>query len=98
MKFIRTPSFLRRSFRFHEGCPMKILAIETATDLGGVAVIEDEKLLAECRMDMPMAHAERLMVTVDRVLKECGLTMEDINALAVSIGPGSFTGLRVAVS
>ncbi|MBI3610919.1 MAG: tRNA (adenosine(37)-N6)-threonylcarbamoyltransferase complex dimerization subunit type 1 TsaB [Nitrospirae bacterium] len=77
---------------------MKILAIETATGLGGVALIEDENLLAEYRMDMAMAHSERLMVMVDRVLTDGGLTMDDLDALAVSIGPGSFTGLRVAVS
>jgi tRNA threonylcarbamoyladenosine biosynthesis protein TsaB len=77
---------------------MKILAIETATGMGGVALMEDETLLAEYRMDMTMAHAERLMVMVDRVLKDGGLTPDDLDALAVSIGPGSFTGLRVAVS
>jgi tRNA threonylcarbamoyladenosine biosynthesis protein TsaB len=77
---------------------MKILAIETATAVGGVALIEDEKLLAEYRMDMTMAHAERLMVMVDRILTDAGLTMDDLDGLAVSIGPGSFTGLRVAVS
>lgn len=77
---------------------MKILAIETATGLGGVALIEDETLLAEYRMDMAMAHAERLMVMVDRVLHDCELIFGDLNALAVSIGPGSFTGLRVAIS
>lgn len=76
---------------------MKILAIETATGLGGVALIEDETLLAEYRMDMTMAHAERLMVMVDHVLKDGGRTLDDLDALAVSIGPGSFTGLRVAV-
>jgi len=77
---------------------MKILAIETATTLGGAAVTEDDTLLAETRIDMSMAHSERLMVLVDRVLKDAGVTMEVLDGLAVSIGPGSFTGLRVAVS
>jgi len=77
---------------------MKILALETATPLGGVALIEDEKLLAEYRVDMTMSHAERLMTLVDRALKDCGWVFADLEALAVSIGPGSFTGLRVAVS
>lgn len=77
---------------------MKILAMETATPIGGVALMDDERLLAEYQMDMTMAHAERLMVMVDQVLKDCGLVFRDLDALAVSIGPGSFTGLRVAVN
>jgi tRNA threonylcarbamoyladenosine biosynthesis protein TsaB len=77
---------------------MKILAIETATALGGVALIDDEKVLAEYGMDMTMAHGEKLMVMVDRILKDIGLGPNDLDALAVSIGPGSFTGLRVGVS
>lgn len=77
---------------------MKILAIETATALGGVALIDDKKLLAEYGMDMAMAHGEMLMVMVDRILKDGGLGPDDLDALAVSIGPGSFTGLRVGVS
>jgi len=77
---------------------MKILAIEAATGLGGVALIEDDAIRAECRIDMTMSHAERLMVMVDRVLNDAGLGLDDLDGLAVSIGPGSFTGLRVAVS
>ncbi|HUK55035.1 MAG TPA: tRNA (adenosine(37)-N6)-threonylcarbamoyltransferase complex dimerization subunit type 1 TsaB [Nitrospiria bacterium] len=77
---------------------MKILAIETATGLGGVALVEDETLRVEYRLDMTMAHAERLMVLVDRALGDCGWVLDDLDGLAVSIGPGSFTGLRVAVS
>jgi tRNA threonylcarbamoyladenosine biosynthesis protein TsaB len=77
---------------------MKILGIETATGIGGVALVDDEKLLAESSMDMAMTHAERLMVLVDRVFKDTGLTPEDLDGMAVSIGPGSFTGLRVGVS
>lgn len=77
---------------------MKILGIETATGLGGVALIEGETLRAEYRIDMTMMHAERLMVLIDRVLGDSGRVLDDLDALAVSIGPGSFTGLRVAVN
>ena len=77
---------------------MKVLAIDSSTSMGGVAVIKDDLLLAEYRMDMTMAHAEWLMPLVDRVLRECGLTLSDLDGLAVSIGPGSFTGVRVAVN
>jgi tRNA threonylcarbamoyladenosine biosynthesis protein TsaB len=77
---------------------MKILGIETATEIGGVALIDGERLLAESSVDMNRAHSERLMVLVDRVFKDAGLTPEDLDGMAVSIGPGSFTGLRVGVS
>ena len=77
---------------------MKILALDTATRVGGVALMKDENLLAEYRMEMTMAHSERLMVLVDRVLKESGLSFGELDAVALSIGPGSFTGLRVGVS
>jgi len=77
---------------------MKILGIETATGLGGVALIEGEALRVEYRIDMTMAHAERLMVLIDRALGDSGWGLDDLDALAVSIGPGSFTGLRVAVN
>ena len=77
---------------------MKILAIETAGPTTGVALMDDERLLAEYRSEIPLAHAEQLMVMVDRALRDGGMVLRDLDALAVSIGPGSFTGLRVAVS
>ncbi len=77
---------------------MKILAIDTATAAGGVALVEDDKVLFEVREKMPMKHAERIMVLVDRVLKETGTSPDSLDGLAVSIGPGSFTGLRVGVN
>jgi tRNA threonylcarbamoyladenosine biosynthesis protein TsaB len=77
---------------------MKVLGIETATGLGGVALIEGETVRAEYRIEMAMMHAERLMVLIDRVLADTGRSLDDLDALAVSIGPGSFTGLRVAVN
>ena len=77
---------------------MRVIGIETATGLGGVALIEGETVRAEYRIEMTMMHAERLMVLIDRVLGDSGRSLEDLDALAVSIGPGSFTGLRVAVN
>ena len=77
---------------------MRILAIETAGPTSGVALMDENRLLAEYCSDTPMAHAEELMVMVDRALREGGMVLRDLDALAVSIGPGSFTGLRVGVS
>ncbi len=78
---------------------MKILAIETSTMLGGVAVMgETEGLVAEVRLNVKSTHSERLMTEVDHVLKQAGMTIDEIDVFGVSIGPGSFTGLRIALS
>lgn len=61
-------------------------------------MIDGDRLLAESSTEMARTHSERLMVLVDRVFKDAGLTPDDLDGMAVSIGPGSFTGLRVGVS
>lgn len=78
---------------------MKILAIETSTMLGGVAVADENTgLVAETRLNVKTTHSERLMSIIDYTLKESMLSLDDIDAFAVSIGPGSFTGLRIGLS
>ncbi len=78
---------------------MKILAIETSTLLGGIAVADDSSgLIAEIRLNVKSTHSERLMTAVDHVLKQSGLDISDMDAFAVAIGPGSFTGLRIGMS
>ena len=78
---------------------MKILALETATVAGSVAIVDDNKgLIGEVRVDVKVAHSERLMPSVEWLLNASGLSINDIDAFAVSIGPGSFTGLRIGLS
>ncbi|MBC8414029.1 tRNA (adenosine(37)-N6)-threonylcarbamoyltransferase complex dimerization subunit type 1 TsaB, partial [bacterium] len=78
---------------------MKILAIETSTVAGSVAVIDKtEGLIGEIRVDVRVAHSERLMPSIKWLLDSSGLTVGEIDAFAVSIGPGSFTGLRIGLS
>lgn len=77
---------------------MKILAIETSTMLGGVAILDDDKLVAESRMNVKTTHSERIMGEINHLLKCSGLKIEDIDIFGISIGPGSFTGLRVGLS
>jgi len=76
---------------------MNILGIETATRTGGVAIVSEEGVIAEYTLNIEVAHAERLMSTVERVLKDTGLTLSAIDGFGVSIGPGSFTGLRIGL-
>lgn len=77
---------------------MVILGIETATRTGGVAIVSEEGVLAEYTLNIEATHSERLMVTVDRVLSDTGMGLADIDGFAVSVGPGSFTGLRIGVA
>lgn len=78
---------------------MKILAIETATVAGSIAILDDlEGLVGEVRTDVKIVHAERLMPSVEWLLKSSMVSIEEIDAFAVSIGPGSFTGLRIGLS
>ena len=72
------------------------MAIETATKAASVAVISDEKFLAEIICESSAAHSETLMPQIEEVLKISGA--EKIDAVAVSIGPGSFTGLRIGLA
>ncbi len=78
---------------------MKILALETSTMLGGVAVLDDASgLIAEVRLNVKVTHSERLMLEIEHIMKQSGLELSGIDAFAVSIGPGSFTGLRIGLS
>ncbi len=67
--------------------------------LGGVAVLDGETgLVAETRLNVKTTHSERLMTVIDGVLKQSDWGIEAIDAFAVAIGPGSFTGLRIGLS
>jgi tRNA threonylcarbamoyladenosine biosynthesis protein TsaB len=78
---------------------MKILAIETSTMLGGIAVCDDSAgMIAEVRLNVKSTHSERLMTEIDHILKQSALSISDMDAFAIAIGPGSFTGLRIGLS
>jgi tRNA threonylcarbamoyladenosine biosynthesis protein TsaB len=75
-----------------------ILAIETATEVCSASLAHGGAVLAVRSVNEKNIHSERLLTLIDEVLKESGRTMNDIDAIAVSIGPGSFTGLRIGLS
>lgn len=75
-----------------------VLAIDTATAWQSVALLHDERVLALVEQDAEGSHARSLMGAIDRLLREAGLSLKDLQGLAVSIGPGSFTGLRVGLA
>lgn len=77
---------------------MRILAIETSTITGGVALLEDNKLIAEGRMSVKAIYSERLMSMINFLLNSVKININDIDLFALAVGPGSFTGLRVGLS
>ncbi len=77
---------------------MKILAIETSTLTGGVAVLSDHTLCAERTLSVSVQHSEKLMPAIERVLIDAGVSLDAIDLIAVAIGPGSFTGLRIGIA
>ena len=77
---------------------MKILALDTATTSCSVAVTNDGSLCAEMTLRKNQTHSRHLMATIDSVLEKAGCSVGDLDGFAVTIGPGSFTGLRIGIS
>src|SRR5690242_7052400 len=77
---------------------MKILAIETATAWQCVALLDGERVVGRRDQDAAGSHARLLLPAIDRLLSEAGLRPAQLDGLVVSIGPGSFTGLRVGLA
>jgi tRNA threonylcarbamoyladenosine biosynthesis protein TsaB len=77
---------------------MLVLGIETSSRQGGVAIIGDDRLLCETVLNVEVTHSDRLLPAVDRALEEARIALDGLGGIAVSIGPGSFTGLRIGLS
>ena len=77
---------------------MLILALDTASRYCSAAIMRDGEIIAEQTVCSGLVHSKTLMVLVDNVLKSVNLKAEDIDLFACSSGPGSFTGIRIAVS
>jgi tRNA threonylcarbamoyladenosine biosynthesis protein TsaB len=77
---------------------MLVLGVETSTMQGGVALVGPHGLVSEYTLNVAATHSERLLPAMDRMLQDAGLTLACVEGLAVSIGPGSFTGLRIGLS
>ena len=77
---------------------MKILAFETSAKAASVALLDNGKLLGENYQNTGLTHSQTLMVMAEDLLKTAGLTAQDVDAVAVAAGPGSFTGVRIGVA
>ncbi|AVX21401.1 tRNA threonylcarbamoyladenosine biosynthesis protein TsaB [Carboxydocella sporoproducens DSM 16521] len=77
---------------------MVLLAIDTATRVAGVALRNEERLLLEKFVNLRLTHSQTLLPAIDQLLREAELTPRQLTALAVTHGPGSFTGLRIGLA
>lgn len=77
---------------------MKILAIDTSAKVASTALFDGRKMIAQWYLDAGFTHSETLLPMIDSLLSFTSYSLEEIDALAVSCGPGSFTGLRIGIS
>ncbi|MDD5167867.1 MAG: tRNA (adenosine(37)-N6)-threonylcarbamoyltransferase complex dimerization subunit type 1 TsaB [Syntrophales bacterium] len=77
---------------------MKILAIDTSGKSAGLAILDDENVLAEMLLNMEIHHSESLLPAIDHLCRETHIDIRQIDLFACTTGPGSFTGLRIGLS
>ena len=77
---------------------MRILAVDTSTLAGGVALMESGRVLCDLRVDVPASHAPRLLTLIHQALRLTSVPLNSIDLFAASQGPGSFTGLRIGIA
>lgn len=77
---------------------MKLLVLDSSGLVASVALIEDDRLIAEYTTGNKLTHSQTLLPMLDEAIKRTEFVMEDIDAIAVAMGPGSFTGLRIGAA
>jgi len=77
---------------------MNILAIDTSTNVLGIGIANDEKIIGEYITNIKRNHSTRVMPAIDFLLKDVGMDIRDIDKIVVAKGPGSYTGLRIGVT
>ncbi len=77
---------------------MKILALDSSAKVATVAVCTEEKILAQTVLDTGLTHSQTLLPICRSLLQNAAVTLAEIDAFAVSVGPGSFTGLRIGIA
>lgn len=77
---------------------MKILSIDTSSSICSVAILEDTKIIKEMHNFSEKEHSETLMPMIDELFKTSNLSLDNIGLIACSVGPGSFTGIRIGIA
>lgn len=77
---------------------MKVLGIDTASNVATVAIIDGDKMVCEYSLNHKKTHSQKLMPLISELFAACEMDILDIDVIATSIGPGSFTGLRIGIA
>lgn len=77
---------------------MNILAFDTASSSGAVAIMKDDTIIAHTQLNIGLTHSEQLLPTIHSLMEITGMKMSELDAVAITSGPGSFTGLRIGFS
>lgn len=77
---------------------MNIIAFDTASGSGAVALLKDDALIAHTQLNIGLTHSELLLPSIDHLMTITGMEMSMLDAVAITSGPGSFTGLRIGFS
>jgi tRNA threonylcarbamoyladenosine biosynthesis protein TsaB len=77
---------------------MRVLALDTTTAAGSVAIVDDDRVIVEEIGDPARSHAERLPGDILRALERSGITVDSVDLFAIAAGPGTFTGLRIGIA
>lgn len=77
---------------------MRVLGVDTSTMTAGIGIVEEDEILVEVKFSVKITYSEILLSCIDQALKNVGLKINQMDGFAVSIGPGSFTGLRIGLS
>ena len=88
----------RRPEDGHAGSGEYILAVETSTTTSSVAIVSAEGVRVEITLGLTSSHSDSILGAIDRALAQASLGISDLAGLAVSVGPGSFTGLRIGLA
>lgn len=91
--------FKRKTLKIYErSFILKILCIDTSSNLCSVAILENTTLINKLELNNGLTHSETLMPLIKKILNNSKISLKDIDLLAVDIGPGSFTGLRIGIA
>ena len=77
---------------------MKILGIDSSGIVASAAIADEKNIIAEFTVNNKQTHSQTLLPMIDMVVKMSGVKLEEVDAIAVAAGPGSFTGLRIGSS
>jgi len=77
---------------------LKLLGIDTTSNVATVAIFEDDKCIGEMMLNHPKTHSQKMMPLIDALMNALELEIKDLDGIAISAGPGSFTGVRIGMA